>query len=87
MKKRLAWVVLLLPTYTLAQGLVEVEVVNEPLIVAHPVIMASELRSILQSLSVPAGQSAQVNVSFNDLLSELQQVSWAPTRYTRRQPT
>ena len=82
MKKRLAWLVLLLPTCTLAQGAIEVEVVNEPLIVAHPVILPSELRSSVQSLSVPAGQSAQVNVSFNDLLVELQEISWAPTRST-----
>ena len=82
MKKQLAWLLIALPTCTLAQVPVEVEVVNEPLIVAHPAILPSELRSSLQSLSVPAGQSAQVNVSFNDLLTVLQQVSWSPTRTT-----
>ena len=77
MKKQLAWLLIALPTCTLAQELVEV--VNEPLIVAHPVILPSELRSSLQSLSVPAGNKASVDVSFTDLLVELRQISWAPT--------
>ena len=82
MKRILAYLVLSLPTCVLAQGLVEVEVVNEPLLVDHAVILPSELRSSLQSLSVPAGQSASENVSFNDLLVELREISWAPTRTT-----
>jgi hypothetical protein len=36
----------------------------------------------VQTLSVPVGQSAQVNVSFNDLLVELREISWSPTRTT-----
>ena len=82
MKRQLAWLLIALPTCTLAQGLVQVEVVNEPLIVEHPVILPSELRSSVQSLSAKAMESAQTNVSFNDLLVELREISWAPTRST-----
>jgi hypothetical protein len=82
MKKLLAWLLMSLPTCVLAQELVEVEVVNEPLLVEHAVTLASELRSSLQSLSAPPGQSANADVSFNDLLVELQEISWAPTRST-----
>ena len=79
MKKILAWLLMAFPACTLAQGLVEVEVVNDPLIVDHPVILPSELRSSVQKLSAAASQSAQEMVSFNDLLVELKQVSWSPT--------
>jgi len=82
MKKILTWLALSLPTCGFAQGLVEVEVVNEPLLVEHAAVLPSELRSSLQSLSVPAGLKASVNVSFTDLLVELREISWAPTRTT-----
>jgi hypothetical protein len=82
MKKILAWLALSLPTCVFAQDSVPVEVVNEPLIVAHPVILPSELRSSVQSLSAKAMESAQTNVSFTDLLVELREISWAPTRST-----
>ena len=82
MKKLFACLVLLPLTCVLAQGVVEVEVVNEPLIVAHPVILPSELRSSVQTLTAPARQTDSTKVRFPDLLVELLEVSWSPTRST-----
>jgi hypothetical protein len=82
MKKLLAGLLLSFPTCVLAEELVKVEVVNEPLLVEHAWTLPSDLRSSLQSLSAPTGQSENVDVSFNDFLVELQEISWAPTRST-----
>lgn len=66
-----------------AQGLVEVEVKNEALIVAGQPAYPTALRAASRSLAAGPGESASVSVSFDDLLATLSEITWAPTAATR----